>query len=933
MKALKPLLLVIFFLSFLNLNGQELPPITTYTPKDYGAENQNWDISQSKEKYIYIANNKGLLEFNGANWQLYPTPNETIMRSVKVIDGKIFTGFYMDFGYWSKNNLGRLEYTSITKTKKIPVLEDEQFWNIIELDGWVLFQSLQRIYLYNLNTNAFKIIKSSSAITKMIKVRETIYFQQIGAGIFKIEKGESKLVSEHIAFKNNNLVNIFKEKEGLLFLMQKNGFFFFENEKVTAWNIEANTSILNKTIYSSVQLPNKDFILGTISNGLIYLSKKGKIKYQINQKKGLTNNTVLSVFEDVENNIWIGLDNGINIINTKSPFKVYNNKEGDLGTVYTSFIDANNLYLGTNQGLFFKDIHKNNGFTFIKNTQGQVWCLVKIGEDLFCGHDSGTFIIKGDKAIKRIGTLGTWDIKPIGENLLLQGNYNGLNIIEKVNSQWRFRNKIKGFNNSSRYFELFGKDQIFVNHEYKGVFKLTVDTSYRKVLNIEKDLSVNKGANSSLLKYQNNLLYAYKKGVYRYSKEFKKFVKDSVFSLLYSEGEYTSGKLSFNKKNNSVWSFSRKRLNYITPGKLTATPNFHKVYLSEDSRKGASGYENITQIDKQKYLLGTSNGYIVIDIEKLDKSKEFQIKINAIKNSTLSGLQKNVDLMAFSNFKNNENTIDFSYSTPIFNKFLNIEFQYQLIGHRNRWSNWSSDSNILFKNLTNGEYTFRVRSKVGDTISSNVASYKFVIQKPWYLSTIMIVIYILSVILFSAVMHTTYRRYYRKQQERLLEKNQREFELKTLENQQQLMGLKNEQLKIVVDSKNRELAASTMSIIKKNEFLNTIKQELKNKGDRQIHSVIKIIDKDLNNTDDWKLFKEAFNNADKDFIKKVRAKHALLTPNDLRLCAYLRLNLSSKEIAPLLNISPKSVEVKRYRLRKKINLPHESNLIDYILGI
>jgi len=81
------------------------------------------------------------------------------------------------------------------------------------------------------------------------------------------------------------------------------------------------------------------------------------------------------------------------------------------------------------------------------------------------------------------------------------------------------------------------------------------------------------------------------------------------------------------------------------------------------------------------------------------------------------------------------------------------------------------------------------------------------------------------------------------------------------------------------------------------------------------------------------MFQEAFNNADKNFIKKIKAIHSELTPNDLRLCAYLRLNLSSKEIAPLLNISPRSVEVKRYRLRKKMKLDHDENLTDYIINI
>jgi len=69
------------------------------------------------------------------------------------------------------------------------------------------------------------------------------------------------------------------------------------------------------------------------------------------------------------------------------------------------------------------------------------------------------------------------------------------------------------------------------------------------------------------------------------------------------------------------------------------------------------------------------------------------------------------------------------------------------------------------------------------------------------------------------------------------------------------------------------------------------------------------------------------------FLKKIKSLHPELTPNDLKLCAYLRLNLSSKEIGPLLNISVKSVEIKRYRLRKKKDLAREANLTLYILNI
>ena len=167
----------------------------------------------------------------------------------------------------------------------------------------------------------------------------------------------------------------------------------------------------------------------------------------------------------------------------------------------------------------------------------------------------------------------------------------------------------------------------------------------------------------------------------------------------------------------------------------------------------------------------------------------------------------------------------------------------------------------------------------------------------------------------------------------MVDKAQKELELKELESSQTIIKLNNEKLRNDIENKNRELAISTMNIIKKNEFLNSIKTELIKSDVNKNSSVVKIIDKNLNNTDDWKMFQEAFNNADKNFLKKVKDRHVSLTPNDLRLCAYLRLNLSSKEIAPLFNISPRSVEVKRYRLRKKMDLPHDSNLTNYILEI
>jgi DNA-binding CsgD family transcriptional regulator len=919
------------------LTAQELPPIEVYTTLNYNAENQNWDISQANNKYVYVANNKGLLEFNGAEWHLYPSPNETILRSVFVKNELIYTGCYMEFGFWKHNQYNELEYTSLSDKIKENLIEDEQFWKILALDHWILFQSLNRIYIYNTKDSSFNIIESDTIIRKMFLVNNIIYFQKSGDGIYKIDNGIAHLVTKDKVVQTNEVVNMFWHQNKLLVQTKERGFYDLVNSQLEPWQIPARKLLNEVNVYNSIQLADKSFALGTISNGLIHLTQNGAVNYEINQIKGLSNNTVLNLFEDIDHNIWLALDNGINCINLKSPFKIYIDELEGLGTVYASKVFNNNLYLGTNQGLFVKPFKSNKKFEFIKGTKGQVWCLVNIQNTLFCGHNSGTFIIK-NKTAKLISNIqGTWDIKPLNKanNLLLQGNYNGLNILKKEGLTWRFRNHIDGFDISSKNFEQEGSDKIFVNHEYKGVYKITIDEAFYKAKQIVKDSSVSIGKHSNLIQYNHEILYSFKEGVFKYDQSKDRFKRDSVYSKLINNEEFTSGKLIVDSTNR-LWSFSNKSINYLTSGKLSNSPIITRISLPKSLREEMTGYENISHIEDSNYLIGTSTGYILVDTKSATNinEKEYNIFINSISINEVNHSIRKINKSIEGIFKNKENNIEFSFSVPEYEKYLETEYQFQLIGLHDLWSQWSTQSSQQFNNLSFGNYTFNVRAKVGNSISHNIASYNFKIEKPWYLTNTFLLLYALSIILFSIFMHTVYKRYYTKQRKKLLQKAERELELKRLENEQQLMSFENQKLKQAMESKNNELAISTMSLIKRNEFLNTIKNELSQlSSQKDVKSVVKLINNNINNTNDWKLFEEAFNNADKDFLKKIKSKHNSLTHNDLRLCAYLRLNLSSKEIAPLLNISPRSVEVKRYRLRKKMNLDRQTSLTNYILEL
>jgi hypothetical protein len=316
------------------------------------------------------------------------------------------------------------------------------------------------------------------------------------------------LISNDPVFKNNRIVNLFATKDGLLVQTQLNGLFKINAQNILLkFNTEVDELLKESSIYSSEMLTDGSMALGSISNGVFIISNEGKLKYHLTQNKGLSNNTTLSLLEDADQNLWIGLDNGINCINLKSPVKTFTDHTGILGTVYASILHNNRLYIGTNQGLFSKLYTSNGAFEYIRGTKGQVWSLyVKYGT-LFCGHDSGTFIINETNSNLIFNQSGTWKFETDAKypGLIIQGNYYGMSVLEYKNNQWQFRNKIAGFNYSSRYFEM-SSNKVIVSHEYKGVFEYTIDKNALKATEVRTFKNPEKGKNASLTKFNNSII-------------------------------------------------------------------------------------------------------------------------------------------------------------------------------------------------------------------------------------------------------------------------------------------------------------------------------------------------------------------------------------------------------------------------------------------
>ena len=140
-------------------------------------------------------------------------------------------------------------------------------------------------------------------------------------------------------------------------------------------------------------------------------------------------------------------------------------------------------------------------------------------------------------------------------------------------------------------------------------------------------------------------------------------------------------------------------------------------------------------------------------------------------------------------------------------------------------------------------------------------------------------------------------------------------------------------------SQNEELKRVTDVMIYKSNMMSKIDKELekistKNSLENKDLSGLKqIIEKNKNPKEEWESFEVSFNKTYDNFLVKLHSKFPKLSKNDLSVAAYIRMNLSSKEIAGLLHISERSVEIARYRLRKKLNLDRNQSLIDFLLDI
>lgn len=283
-----------------------IPKIINYSVSDYKAGNQNWAVSQGPGGKMYIGNNRGLLVFDGIHWDLVKLPNNLGVRALYISkDGRIYVGSFEEFGYFEMDDENDLIYHSLSSSEMNVYLNNDEFWTINEYKGEIYFQSFRSFFIYD----GEKVRKGVSDLSPLyiFTLDDHLYVQFMEGGSFcRMDDGQfTELLSKKVL--EDDVVSVLPFDHQLLLVSARSGCFIYDEvrKKLSVWNTPANEILKEGIANRGVMMKDSTFIVGTISNGVVAINKQGETLWHINRENGLINNTVLRVFADNSDNLWV----------------------------------------------------------------------------------------------------------------------------------------------------------------------------------------------------------------------------------------------------------------------------------------------------------------------------------------------------------------------------------------------------------------------------------------------------------------------------------------------------------------------------------------------------------------------------------------------------------------------------------------------------
>lgn len=918
-----------------------MPLVTCYSLQDNSCATQAWDATQDNEGTLFFGTSDGLLSYDGVRWEKHQLNGVSTVRAVEAIGERVYVGAYEEFGYFEFDKYGLPVYHSLNHLLKDYDYKDDEFWSIVQSGNKIYFQSFRSIFCYD--GKKVDIIESSGfGPLNLFNIDGKLYSQIIYRGLNSFDGKKFEQIAAREKFGDTDIVSLLKGSDkGMIICTEKMGIFTMKNGVATKLRTDVDEALKAHCINRAIQLRDGTIVAGTLRNGVYGLSPEGKLIWHYNIENGLGNNTILGLKEDRTGNVWVMMDHGISLIHAGLSYSFLKPNAGEpyIGMTYAMLRHDNRLYIGTNQGLY---VYSFDDRTISSNesAKSQIWHIGLFDKQILVGGGTLSGEISGDKLIN-ITTNGSTDIKKgtiHNQEVLVESSYYALRIHKRQpDGRWKLSHEVKGFGAPVRQVEIDHDGSIWCAHSSRGVMHVELSSELDSVEEIERfeyASPEHERPTSFVMKIRGEIAISDGDSLYRYDSASRSL---KVFSALHKDLLVSKDIFSSTPVDDKrFWLASRKSYTLVEYRdghyrRMLSVPLDHLVLQS-------NGINNRVYVDRERNCyFALNNGVGCIRPER-DKAKLLAapMAIASVEHVADDGTKQRLVLRP----ENNEpvesrGNISFRLTYPSYN-FRAPKFLYVLDGPE-KIVTTTDVAEADYVGLRHGDYIFSASLIDDDGKEIAHTDYHFTVPRPRYLSPLAMSGYILALGGIVVAFSKLYTRRQMKRQHRAHEIERVAQNVKILEQERIISEQQKQLLQNELDLKSKELASMALEAGYKDQVIENLRETItgqRRKGQlnsREINNLIKTINSNIDKREFWEIFQNNFDLIHENFFRNLRQRFPELTPTDLKFCALMRLNMSTKDIASFTHLTIRGVETARYRIRRKLNLDSKDSIVQFLI--
>ncbi len=798
-------------------------PVQNFAPKDYRGEPQVNCVTKDSRGVLYFGHNSGLSIFDGTDWAAVKVDDKSVQSIYISTNDRIFIGSEGQFGELVNNDKGLFEYVILSKEIE-EKNEINTIFSINKIDNRVFFSDLNHLYILDENKN-IEIITSEETVQETYVVGNTMYINLQKLGLYYLNK-DNELTpyegNESLIEKKINQVLPFG-KDSIL-IVTSTHLYTSPKNKIDL-NIEP-FSLDNQFAYTtSHALGNQDFLIGLSSSGTARINSKFELLEIYNIENGLINNSLKSYCETLDGNIAVTTDNGISLIQYKSPIRTFNKNENIHGPMEAVFGQGDQVVVVGKEGVFYLDRAKQSSFTEVNNLNQVGFGGGYIDSLPFIVLYDGVFKLQND-SLYNVNYDIAWTVFQYDENHYLVGGENEFIIYHKNdNKDWAEIQRTPINSNAKTFFK--DKNGSLWIGTYRGEGGLYY---------FEPEFNKNKNYNSGDLRYYNQDQIGADGDVYVFGKEgepyfgtrkgileFAKNEESFIPSVAYANLNGFEIPIATFDYNSNLWSLkvtnvSKRSLVYMDQNQVEHGEDFNLI--NENMIYGIYP-ENANDV----WLAGP-DGLFLYSFNNSNETPVFQTYFKGVSigdSLVHSGNYKTNSGFSFTQLDPNQfvfpyakTAVKFRFGATNYTDAKNTKFSYYLEGFDETWSAWTNDYNVQYTNIPEGKYTLKVKSINSSGVEGVPSEVKFEILPPWYrtwwfISIVVILVLAIFYLLFMLRTATLRKRQVELEQtikERTAEVIEQKKEAETQRDLAQKEHQIAEEQKHLVEEKNQEISDS-----------------------------------------------------------------------------------------------------------------------------